>query len=108
MEETIISLLGGELGVTTILLLFILGLLTKRFVPWWVYEALVEELKVYKNEAPELIREVQRLLALVEEEDKRDDHEDQGARFRNHDGGVHRDSRTKERSNTRRRERHYE
>jgi len=65
LETVITNLLTGELGVTTLLLLFILGILTKRFVPWWVHEEVVAELKRYEDEAPELTRKVEELVQEV-------------------------------------------
>jgi hypothetical protein len=60
-------LIGNDTAVITMLLLFITGLLTKRFVPWWVYEDVVKKLKEYEEAAPELITEVQRLMTLLED-----------------------------------------
>lgn len=102
MEQTIISLLGGELGVTSLLLLFIIGLLTKRFVPWWVYDAIVEELNVYKEEAPEFLREVHRLLELVEQQDSEKNLDKDDAPV-----PISR-PKTRPKPHTRRRDRHYE
>ena len=64
--------LNGDLDVVTLLFLFITGLLTKRFVPWWVYEDVLEKLKAYEDAAPELITDVRRLIALVDEDDNGD------------------------------------
>ena len=63
-------LIGNDTAVITMLLLFITGLLTKRFVPWWVYEDVVRQLKEYEEAAPELIAEVKRLITLMEKEEK--------------------------------------
>lgn len=68
MESLIVSLLSGELSVTTLLLLFIIAVLTKRFVPWWVYDSLVAELKVYKEQTPDLLDEIQRLFEVIQDE----------------------------------------
>lgn len=62
MDSLIGTLISGELTTTTLLLLFVISLLTKRFVPWWIYEAMEERLKFYEKEAPSLIDEVQTLL----------------------------------------------
>ena len=105
MESTIISLLGGELGVTTLLLLFIIGLLTKRFVPWWVYDAIVEELNVYQKEAPALLTEVHRLLKLVEQQD---DERSQNRPRYEQDDQKPRASKPRPSSRSRRRDRQYE
>lgn len=67
MESLILSLLSGELSVTTLLLLFIIAILTKRFVPWWVYDSLVAELEIYKKQAPALIDDIQELFSLIED-----------------------------------------
>lgn len=68
MESLIVSLLSGDLSVTTLLLLFIIAVLTKRFVPWWVYDSLVAELKVYKEQTPDLLDEIQHLFEVIKEE----------------------------------------
>lgn len=60
-------LIGNDTAVITLLLLFIIGLLTKRFVPWWVHEEVLEKLSEYEKTAPELISEVQRLLNTIEQ-----------------------------------------
>ncbi len=60
-------LIGNDTAVITMLLLFITGLLTKRFVPWWVHEDVLRKLEEYEEAAPELITEVQRLMSLLEE-----------------------------------------
>lgn len=74
MEPLISSLLAGDLSTSTLLLLFILGLLTKRFVPWWTYEAMEQRLRLYEQDTPSLIKEVKDLLdtidALEEERDE--------------------------------------
>lgn len=67
MESLFVTLLSGDLNVTTLLILFIVALLTKRFVPWWVYEAMEERLRLYEEEAPELIKEVKELLNAVDD-----------------------------------------
>ena len=67
MEQLIASLLTGDLSTTSLLILFILGLLTKRFVPWWIYEDMQEKLDLYEKEAPALIQDVKNLLETMEE-----------------------------------------
>ena len=64
--------LNGDLDVVTLLFLFITGLLTKRFVPWWVHEEVLEKLKAYEDAAPELITDVRRLIELIDEDDEGD------------------------------------
>lgn len=65
MNELITSLLTGELGATTLLLLFILGILTKRFVPWWIHEDVVKKLEEYESVAPGLVDEISELVDLL-------------------------------------------
>lgn len=69
LDQVIIGILGGELGSTSLLMLFILGLLTKRFVPWWVHEGVLEKLNEYEKEVPALSREVKELIAIINEPD---------------------------------------
>lgn len=101
MEQTIISLLSGELGVSTLLLLFIIGLLTKRFVPWWVYDALVEELNMYKKEAPALLEEVRELLTMLDPDQEGEEEDDT-----RHGNTLQRRSRT--RTNSHRKKKQHE
>jgi hypothetical protein len=61
MEE----LLSKDVGVTSLLIFFIVGLLTKRFVPWWIYEEVLNKLKEYEQAAPALIEEMQKTMAMV-------------------------------------------
>lgn len=63
-------LIGNDTAVITMLLLFITAILTKRIVPWWVYEDVVKQLKEYEEAAPELITEVQQLITLLNKEEK--------------------------------------
>ena len=62
-------LIGNDTAVITMLLLFIAGLLTKRFVPWWVHEEALKKLKEYEEAAPEIISEVRRLLDALDEQE---------------------------------------
>lgn len=64
------ALIGSGADVITLLLLFIVGLLTKRFVPWWVHEEALRKLREYEEAAPELITQVQRLVKKLEEAEK--------------------------------------
>lgn len=73
MESLIVSLLSGELSVTTLLLLFIIAVLTKRFVPWWVYDSMVAELKVYKEQTPDLLDEIQNLFEVIQDEKEKNE-----------------------------------
>lgn len=58
--------ISGDNEIVLMLLMFITGLLTKRFVPWWVYEDVLKKLKEYEEAAPELIAETRRLMALID------------------------------------------
>lgn len=73
MNEIITSLLTGELGATTLLLLFILGILTKRFVPWWIHEDVLRKLEEYEEVAPGLVEEVSELIAILNDSSIDDD-----------------------------------
>lgn len=64
------ALIGSGADVITLLLLFIVGLLTKRFVPWWVHEEALRKLREYEEAAPELITQVQRLVKALDEKEK--------------------------------------
>lgn len=46
METALIKLLAeGKLSVETLLALIVVGILTKRIVPWWVYDHLEQKYK---------------------------------------------------------------
>lgn len=60
------ALIGNGADVITLLMLFIVGLLTKRFVPWWVHEEALRKLQEYEETAPELISEVKHLVSMLE------------------------------------------
>ncbi len=68
------ALIGSGADVITLLLLFIVGLLTKRFVPWWVHEEALRKLREYEEAAPELITQVQRLVKALDEKQKEQPH----------------------------------
>lgn len=57
--------ISGDNEIVLMLLMFITGLLTKRFVPWWVYEDVLKKLEEYEKAAPELITETKRLMELL-------------------------------------------
>jgi hypothetical protein len=76
MEQALLGLLGGDMTTDVLLMLFILGLLTKRFVPWWVYEDMVEKLREYEEVAPSLIDAVERLIEDREQSDTRTVHQE--------------------------------
>lgn len=65
MEKLLLDT-GNSSAVIVMLLLFIAGLLTKRFVPWWVYEDVLKKLKEYEDAAPSLISEIRRLMILLD------------------------------------------
>lgn len=64
MDQILVQILNGDLNTQALLILFIIGILTKRFVPWWVHDDVVQELKKYEEDAPQLMDAVQ---ALTEE-----------------------------------------
>ena len=74
MEKLLLDT-GNSAAIVTMLLLFIAGLLTKRFVPWWVYEDVLKKLNEYQDAAPSLISEIRRLMILL---DKQQEAKEQG------------------------------
>ena len=68
MEQIILEVLSGKLDGATLLMLFILGILTKRFVPWWIHEEALEKLKEYEDAAPALLDEVSTLIDLINDD----------------------------------------
>lgn len=70
MNEVVAQLLGGDIDTVTLLLLFIVGILTKRFVPWWIHEDVVERLKKYEAVSPSLIESLNDLAELLDERDE--------------------------------------
>lgn len=56
------DLLASGSSTISLLLLFIIGLLTRRFVPWWVYEDALKKLEEYEREGPKLLEELRTLL----------------------------------------------
>ena len=59
------KIISGDNEIVMLLLLFITMLLTKRIVPWWLYEETLKKLKEYEEAAPELITETRRLMELL-------------------------------------------
>lgn len=59
---------GKDTAVITMLLLFVTALLTKRVVPWYVYEDVLRKLTAYEELAPSLKAEIDRLIQIVEGE----------------------------------------
>lgn len=88
MEQIIIEALGGNLDGATLLMLFIIGILTKRFVPWWVHEEALKKLKEYEDAAPVLLDEVSTLIDLLHEEDY-DERRNGRERFRERQDNLH-------------------
>jgi hypothetical protein len=68
MEQAIIGILSGDLDSASLLMLFIVGILTKRFVPWWIHEEVVEKLQEYEDAAPALLEEVSILVEQIKED----------------------------------------
>lgn len=65
MDALIDVIVSGDLNTTTLLMLFILGILTKRFVPWWVHEEALEKLEQYEESAPELLDSIEILIGAL-------------------------------------------
>ena len=65
METILVELLSGKLDGATLLMAFIIGILTKRFVPWWIHEEALEKLAQYEDAAPALLEEVTRLIDTI-------------------------------------------
>lgn len=66
MEQALISGLSGDLSAASLMFLFIVGLLTRRFVPWWVYEDVLTKLEEYEEAAPELLEQVDTLIDMLQ------------------------------------------
>lgn len=60
------QLLSNDLTVASLLVAFIIGIFTKRFVPWWIHEEVLNKLKEYEKNTPELIDEMQRLMEIIQ------------------------------------------
>lgn len=69
MEQAIATILSGDLDTASLLILFIIGILTKRFVPWWIHEEVVHKLDEYEEAAPALMDEVSHLIDLLTDND---------------------------------------
>lgn len=67
MEQAIVEILGGELTTDVLLLLIILAFVTKRIVPWWVYDTMEQKLREHEAAAPALVDAVEELAAAVDE-----------------------------------------
>ena len=68
MEELTRLATTGEVTTTGLLLFMILCLLTGRITPWWQVKGIKDKLEEYEKAAPQLIDEVQKLIALQERE----------------------------------------
>lgn len=65
MDKLVDAIINGDLDTASLLMLFIVGILTKRFVPWWVHEEVLEKLDEYEKAAPALLDEVSTLIDLL-------------------------------------------
>lgn len=65
MDKLVDAIINGDLDTASLLMLFIVGILTKRFVPWWVHEEVLEKLDEYEKVAPALLDEVSTLIDLL-------------------------------------------
>lgn len=65
MEKAIETIISGDLNTASLLMLFIIGILTKRFVPWWVHEEALDKLDEYERTAPVLMDEVTTLIDIL-------------------------------------------
>jgi hypothetical protein len=65
MDQLIASVMNGNFNSTSLLLLFIVGILTKRFVPWWIHEEVLDKLHEYEDAAPQLVEQVTDLIDLL-------------------------------------------
>ncbi len=65
MDEIITQIVSGDLNVVSLLMLFILGILTKRFVPWWIHEEVLIKLKEYEDASPDLLVKIRELVEVV-------------------------------------------
>lgn len=72
MDQLIVKILSGELDAASLLILFIIGILTKRFVPWWIHEEALEKLEQYESTAPALLDEVGELIDLMQTQSGRE------------------------------------
>ena len=72
MDQLITKILAGELDAASLLLLFIVGILTKRFVPWWIHEEALEKLEQYESTAPALLDEIGELIELMQTQQEED------------------------------------
>jgi hypothetical protein len=66
MDPFFNSVLTEDTSVITLLILFIICLLTKRIVPWWIYDEVVKKLDDYEKSAPGLVDEVARLVEIID------------------------------------------
>lgn len=72
MDQFITKIMAGDLDAASLLLLFIVGILTKRFVPWWIYEEALEKLEQYESTAPALLDDIGELIDLMQSQQGKD------------------------------------
>jgi len=66
MDQLLTKIIAGDLDAASLLLLFIVGILTKRFVPLWIHEEALEKLEQYESTAPALLDEIGDLIELMQ------------------------------------------
>lgn len=59
-------LVTEDASVVFLLTTFIVLLLTKRIVPWWMYEDAIDKLKKYEEAAPGLVDRVDKLSETID------------------------------------------
>lgn len=60
----------GDVTSKGLLLLAIFCLITGRLVPYWQVDEMREKLKGYEEKAPQLLKEVEKLIELQKQENK--------------------------------------
>lgn len=69
--EVVTQILGGDASAASLLLIFIIMLLTKRVVPWYVHQEVLDKLAKYESTAPDLISEINALMDIVANKEKK-------------------------------------
>lgn len=64
------TLLQGDLNTITLLAAIIVGIFTKRIIPWWIHDEVVQKLKAYEEAAPELITQIRGLMDIIQEQEE--------------------------------------
>lgn len=57
--------MSEDTAVVVLLLLFVVLILTKRVIPWWIYERSVEKLRQYQDAQPKLLDVIRELMDLI-------------------------------------------